>query len=117
MPFQKGNPRPAGAGRKKGGPQRLQGIRRDVADKLAELNYDPIIRMVEVAEKTESEAIRSKIAMELAKYVHPQLRSMELVGTGGGPVEVNVSGVDLLKSRIDSIVQRKRTGSNIPGAD
>jgi hypothetical protein len=93
-------------GRKIGYSDKVDRIRRSVAEKLAEHNFDPILELIKIAVETEDQPLRARVSIELAKYVHPQLKVIEMIGNP--LVEVNVSGIELLQSRIDRIVERQR---------
>ncbi|MES2393498.1 MAG: hypothetical protein V4555_17815 [Acidobacteriota bacterium] len=117
MPFQKGKPKTGG--RKKGSGIPLPQIRRDVAEKLAELGFDPIIRMVQIASDPKCPEDRvARICDSLARYVHPQRKAVEHSGLGGGPIELsNVTGYELLLSRINRVAARIAEAPDIKRAD
>ena len=113
--FTKGTPKPPNSGRKKGQPTRLQ---LEARIRLEELGCDPLEGMARLAMDSRNSAeLRGKMFSDLARFIYPQRKAVELTGGGGGPVELNVSAVELLKSRIDRISQRSRPIGNIPGAD
>jgi hypothetical protein len=105
MPFQKG--RAKTGGRKASGVPLVQ-LRREVAEKLQELGFDPIVHLVELAtEKGCHPDRKARICSELAKYVWPQRKAVEHTGAGGGPIELSdVSARELLLSRIDRLSTR-----------
>ena len=110
MPFVKGQARPPNAGKKKGIPNKLA---REVAAKLEELKCDPIEGMVRLArDKNNTPELRGKMYAELAQYVYPKRKSVEHSGPGGAPIELNVSGTELLARRIDSLATRIGTGTD-----
>lgn len=112
MPFVKGQPRPPNAGRRKGS---VPKINQAVSEKLAALGCDPIEGMARIALDSKNPIeIRAKMYSELSQYVHPKRRAVEISGPGGTAVELNVSGLELLKSRIDSIATRVRAGEATP---
>lgn len=54
---------------------------------MAECDFDPIRQMIYVAKHPKASLeLRGKMGAELAKYRHPQLRSHEHSGEGGGPI-------------------------------
>lgn len=114
MPFVRGQARPAGSGRKA-----TVANKATVQAKLASLKCDPIEGMARIAMDQgpdgqpipgNSVQLRGRMYSELAQYLFPRLRSVEHSGPAGGPMELNVSGVELLKSRIDRIAERNRQG-------
>lgn len=102
MPFEKGKPRPANSGRKKGVINRAT-----VAAILDDLGCDPIQGMARLAMDTKTRPeLRGRMFAELAKYRWPQLRAIEHTGAGGGPIEVHDSAREELSRRIDGLVTR-----------
>lgn len=99
MPFQKGHAKHGG--RKASGVPLVQ-IRREVADKLQELGFDPITRLVQLATDEGCHPDRAaRICCELAKYVWPQRKAVEHTGAGGGSIAVSLSLSEVL-SDIDA---------------
>ena len=92
-------------------------ITRDVAGLLNELGCNPIEGMAKLAtDPKTSEPIRARMHAELAKYVHPQLRSVEHSGPDGGPIQVNyVSATEQLRSGIARLASRKPAESASSG--
>ncbi len=106
MPFIKGHTKVAGSGRKKGQTCRLSA---DVRLKLQELGFDPIVGMVTIAQDPTTErAIVVRVASELAQYVYPKRRAVEISGIDGAAIEVNdnSSAIESLKARIAGIASR-----------
>jgi hypothetical protein len=101
--FAKGHPK--FGGRQKGS---LNKINMAVSQRLAELGCDPIEGLARMAmdENTPIE-LRYRCNAELAQYVQPKRRAVEISGPGGTQIDINVSGLDVLKSRIDSLAQRR----------
>lgn len=109
MPFQKGQPRPANAGRKKLPPGVVP--KATVTELLASRNCDPILGMIDLAmDTTTKPELRYRCYAELAQYKYPKRRAIEISGPDGGPVEANVSIRELLLSRINSIASRASEG-------
>lgn len=83
MTFKAGDPRPAGAGRKKGQKtKRSLELEEIMATKFP--NYDPVASMAEIANDiTVDLQLRITCHKEVAKYVRPQLRSMTIQGNIG----------------------------------
>ncbi len=87
-------------------------ITRDVAELLNKLGVNPIEGMATIAADPKADLpIRARMHAELAKYLHPQLKSVEHSGPAGGPIQVNhtVSARDVLTGRITELTKR-RTG-------
>ena len=76
------------------------------------MNCDPIRGMARIATSTSpkvSMELKGRMNAELAKYVHPQLRSVEHKGVGpGGVIEVShtVSARELIADRITRLASR-----------
>jgi hypothetical protein len=76
MGFQPGVPRHPNAGRKKGTPNKATIA---VAEKLAALNFDPFLLMVELAkDENNSPELRGKMAAELASFLAPKRKAQEV---------------------------------------
>ena len=74
---------------------------------MAAAGCNPILEMCKIVLDQRNEIqLRGRMAAELAKYAHPMLKAIELTGAGGGPVELNVSRIELLKSRIDRLATK-----------
>lgn len=89
----------AGPGRPKGVVNQTARIRAMFAD----MGYDPIYEMARMAlnPKT-SEKLASALHRECAKYVAPQLRSIEVTGEAGGPLATRIQIVSKLKEDDES---------------
>jgi hypothetical protein len=102
MPFQKG--RAKTGGKVKGSKHK---ITRDLVALLDELKCNPIEGMAKIATDEKIDiAIRLRAHAEVAKYVHPQLKAIELSGPGGGPIQHDVSADELLRSELSRIAAR-----------
>lgn len=65
-------------------------------------DYDPVVQLAVFAAKHDPAAefpedaqiikLRLDAAKEVAKYIHPQKRSQEVVGKGGGPIQIQFAG-------------------------
>jgi hypothetical protein len=116
MPFKKGQPRPAGAGRKKGVATKkvivISGsLCKDPRVRLEELGCDPLAVLVTLAldEKVEN-GVRRLAASDLASFVWPRKRSIE--HTGNVDLNVSVSNArQALEARIAGI--RERAGLTV----
>lgn len=107
MPFAKGISKVAGSGRKKGQPNKINML---ASQRLAELGCDPIAGMALIAKNSKNPIeLRARMYAELAQYVQPKRRAIEVSGPGGEAVshELNLgtSAAELLRSRIDSLVK------------
>src|SRR5690348_14414466 len=104
MPFVKG--RAKTGGRQKGG---LSRIKREVLEKLADLGCDPIEGMVRLAnDLSNTPELRGKMFSELARYIHPQRKAVELTGPAGGPVQFqDASPGAIIRSRIARIAEQR----------
>ena len=75
MAWPKGKPRPAGAGRSKGTPNKSTEEARAL---LKKLGFNPIRRAVTLANTTTDESIQAQMIKELMKYYAPQLKAVEV---------------------------------------
>lgn len=113
--FQKGQPRPAGAGRRKGQVNKLS---LHVLTRLEELGFDPIKKMVDIAmAKTTPIEVRGKMCSELAQYVWPKRKAVEHSGFIDGSIVSGADPIDALRSRVAGIIERERASGVLPIAD
>jgi len=103
---EKGSPKTGG--RQKGTPNKINTNVRELLDKLGCNRLEGLARIAE--DEDNPIEIRTRAYSELAQYVAPKLRAMELTGAGGGAIEVNVSAIELFKSRVSRIAEQKRAG-------
>ncbi len=104
MPFKKGHPKPPTSGRKPGVPNKLTA---DARQRLEELGCDPIEGMAKIAADPKApEELRGRMYAELAQYVYPKRKAVEHSGPNGTPIDLNLSGAELLTSRIAGVVAR-----------
>jgi hypothetical protein len=85
MPFQKGN-----AGRRVGSVNKAPSI----AQIFAQRKFDPIVAMIDIYEKASKKqdlALAGKMAAELAKYIHPQKKAVEISGDAEKPLQFLVT--------------------------
>jgi hypothetical protein len=109
MPFQKGQPRPANAGRRAG-----TGNKATVIAILAGLKCDPIEGMARIAmDAKQKPELRGRMFAELAKYRYPQLKAIEHTGAGGGPIEIHDSAREELARRIAGLAARLGASGDI----
>jgi len=74
-------------GRKKGTPNKKT---KEVIERLKELNCDPIEGMAKIAQTaldSDDLALAGQMYKELAQYVAPKRKAVEITGEGGGPIE------------------------------
>lgn len=101
MKFQKGHKKIPGSGRRKGQTCKLAA---EVRTKLEELGCDPIVGMATIAmDPDTTPELRGRMNAELAKYVYPQRKAMELSGPDGAAIETHDSALESLAARIDGI--------------
>ena len=86
--FGVGNPgRPAGTKNK---------LTLSAIEKLNKLGCDPLEGMAKIAmDQSNPIDLRARMYAELAQYVAPKLKSSELTGANGGPVQVESLGSEL----------------------
>jgi hypothetical protein len=88
LPYPKGKPRPAGAGRKKGTPNKATAAK---VAAIAASGLTPLDFMLGVMrDESRDVAVRLDAARSAAPYVHPKLSAVEHSGKDGGPVRVEV---------------------------
>lgn len=113
MPFAPGSIKPAGSGRKKTTQNRVT-----VTDILRDMKCDPIEGMARIAmDAKQPMSLRAKVYSELAQYLYPKRRAIELTGADGSPIELNVSATELLTSRIARLAERTRPDGGTGGPE
>ncbi len=91
-----GGKRP-GAGRPKGS---LNKTTLGVIDKLQEMGIDPIEGMARIANNEANNIdLRARMYAELAQYIAPKRKAMEVTGEGGGPLLVTSISIGRLSSQ------------------
>ena len=83
----RGTPNPngkvSGSGRKKGTPNKRTA---EVQDRLQALGCDPITGMARIAmNRKNPPELRGRMFSELAQYMHPKRKAIEVAGEGAGP--------------------------------
>lgn len=81
-------------GRPKGSPNKPK---RALQTRLEQLfpDYHPVVEMARIANNPETDIkLRADMNKEVAKYVEPQRKAVEVSGDGGGPVRVIATLVD-----------------------
>ena len=111
MAFVKGQPRPATSGRRAGTPNKVTAA---VREQLEQYKCNPVKALIDIVKDDKAEKpLRLRAASELMRYVFPQLRSVELRGPQGGPIEVtDVSPRELLRRRLAGIAARATEGAD-----
>ena len=130
MPFQRGSPRPAGAGRKKGvkyvhtvgvGGARSAGVAQalhvSVRERLAELGCDPVTGLAGIAMNAKvDDGVRVQAYRILASKVWPDLKAVEHSGVMGA-VTVNADPLAILMRELARIAQRAGSGADPADTD
>ena len=76
-------------------------ITQDVVGLLDSLGCNPLEGLARIAENEKHPIeVRTKCLAELAQYLHPKRRAVEISGPSGDPIAINVSPVESLVSRI-----------------
>ena len=92
-------PRPKTGGRKRGTPNRRTA---DIQEKLAAMGCDPIAGMAAIAtDEKQDIALRAAMYKELAQYVAPKRKAVEMSGADGGELtlaELVLDSYELEKS-------------------
>lgn len=113
MPFVKGKPRPANAGRRAGTPNKKS--KRDVYAMAEERGIEPFEVLLELC-SSRDEGIKLGAAKEACKYLYTQKRATEISGPGGGPITAEVQSselkalVDDFKSMLQTKLSERKDG-------
>jgi hypothetical protein len=79
--------KPGQSGNPKGRPKGVVINRRNMAyDTLKKLGFDPFAKLVEIALTAKSEFVRFSATSELASYLAPKMRSIEIKSDAESPV-------------------------------
>ena len=84
MKFQKGNPKPPTAGRKKGVENKVTRSFREAVTNLIEMSQDQFIHWLGEIEDPKA---RFDVVHKLAEYAYPKFSRVEHTGENGGPIE------------------------------
>jgi hypothetical protein len=103
MPFVKGQPRPANAGRRKGTPNRKKADLEAMCEAAGVEPFEVLLGLC----KSRDEGIRLGAAKEASKYLYYQKRIQEISGPNQGPIEVESSAVEELLSDFKAILHTK----------
>ena len=113
MPFQKGHPQ--FGGKQKGCKHK---ITREVSVLLDKLGCNPIEGLARIATTTKDHRIAAHCYGQLAKYVHPQLQSVQVTGAGGGPIEYSdTSAREQFVDRVRGLAASRATRDDPSGSD
>lgn len=80
-------------GRQKGTPNKstiglFERLKAYMSDQHGIEDYDPLIELAELAHTTPEDAIKGKALAEIASYLHPKRKAVELTGADGGPLAI-----------------------------
>lgn len=105
MPFQKGRPKTGGKSR-----GCKNKITKDIIGLLDKLTCNPLEGLANIAADPKAKLeTRAFCLAKIARYVHPELRSVEVSGPGGTPIQHEfASATELLNSRINSLAERAK---------
>lgn len=81
--FKPGQPRPPGAGRKPGTPNKKT---QELVAILEELKLDPVRALCDLLPRLE-ERDQKDVYQKLMEYIYPKRKAVELTGEGGGPIQ------------------------------
>lgn len=81
MAYPKGKPRPEGAGRQKGTPNKSTEYLQDLCDKNGINVFEA---MLKVAKDAYDPALRFNALKELAQYLYPKRKALEITGDAEG---------------------------------
>ncbi len=116
MPFQKGHAKMGG--KKPGHGERQQITIGTVKATCERLGCDPFRIMANIANDEEQPAkLRVDCAAELAQYLAPKLKAVDHTFGGKSELGINVSGTELLTSRIAGLSAKIGVGSGNPQPD
>lgn len=106
MAAPKGHPK--WGGKKKG--YRSITLKSTVREILQERGHDPVNALIDIAEDPNSSPeLKAHVEAKLTRFVYPELRSTEIVGPNGGPLQhAFTSPRELLAARIAGIAERNR---------
>ena len=108
-------PRPKTGGRKRGTPNRRTA---DIQEKLAAMGCDPIAGMAAIAtDEKQDIALRAAMYKELAQYVAPKRKAVEMSGVDGGELtlaELVLDSYELEKTPMRQVVARSLASGQCP---
>lgn len=61
-----------------------------VATALKKLGVDPFAELVTLAQQTDDDAVAARIWLDLAQYVAPKLKALEISGPNQGPIQLKL---------------------------
>ncbi len=59
-----------------------------VSAALKKLGVDPFAELVKLAQQTDDDAVAARIWLDLAQYVAPKLKALEISGPDQGPIQM-----------------------------
>ena len=104
-----------------GNPGRIPGTKNKLTlsaiEKLNKLGCDPLEGMAKIAmDQSNPIDLRARMYAELAQYVAPKLKSSELTGADGGPLQVESINEDLSAeqrdARIDALLAMRAASAH-----
>ena len=108
-------PRPKTGGRKRGTPNRRTA---DIQEKLAAMGCDPIAGMAAIAtDEKQDIALRAAMYKELAQYVAPKRKAVEMTGADGGELtlaDLVLDSYELEKTPMRQVVARSLASGQCP---
>lgn len=106
---------PKTGGRKKG---TLNKSKQTVEDICQLMGYDPIRALIKIAQTSNDVAVQASCAKEVAKYVYPVKKAVEVSGLNGEPIKNESSFspeskqiLDELKNTLDNLASERRQQS------
>lgn len=89
--------------------QFFQELREHMYLRFGTENYDPVVALAELGEKTNDETVRFHCLMGVAKFVRPTLKSVEVVADAATQAEMErkLAMLGQLDEAIDHIVAKK----------
>lgn len=81
--------------------------RKSVIDRLRELDYEPIDRLVELATSAKSEHVQCMAAMDILSYICPKLKSIQISGDESKPfvISLNMRGKSISNGEDGKLIE------------
>src|SRR5262245_19319983 len=106
MRYTVGQAKPAGSGRKRG--QGWKAMKRTVSELCAAAGVDPILEMVGLAsDENTATVVRARLWCELAGYIHPKRKAIEVSGAPEVGVEINVPVRERILAKLQQLADRR----------
>lgn len=108
--FKKGEPRPPGAGRAKGTPNKKTEMLMEICERM---KCNPFEGLVKLAQESEDEGIRLGAYKEVCSYLYPKRKAIEVSGPDGGPIQSGIDQeakilLDEFKSVLENAINERR---------